>query len=346
MTIVESIVDWLRGRRLLLIVDTCEHVMGAVSELIGAVVGGVPTVTVLATSREPLGLPGERVVPVPSLVVPDAVALFCDRAVAGDESLEFTTADRAVIGEICARLDGIPLAIELAAARTRSLSAADLLTRLDDRFRLLRGSGRGGLERHQTLRATVAWSYQLLSEHERLLFDRVSVFAGSFDLAAVEAVFADDDADVDASVELLGSLVDKSMLATHRSAGTLRYRLLDTLRQYGEERLDDRHETKTMRDRHLIHYLDVVKRAQPLVMSARQADGHAIFDREWDNVRAALSWAMATGDRARAEQLVLASYAHAFVRLRSEHRAWVESLLEHDSEDWDPSIATFGMAAF
>ena len=345
MTIVESVVDWLRGRRLLLIVDNCEHVMGPASELIGAVVAGAPTVTVLATSREPLGLSGERVVPVPSLVVSDAVALFCDRAVAAEESLEFTPTDRGVIGEICVRLDGIPLAIELAAARTRSLSVADILARLDGRFRLLRGSGRGGLDRHQTLLATVAWSYELLSEHERLLFDRISVFAGSFDLAAVESIFAVADIDADDPVDLLGSLVDKSMLATDRSAGILRYRLLETLRQYGEERLDHRDETAVMRDRHLDHYLGVAERAQPLVISPRQVEGQAIFDREWDNLRAALLCTIAAGDRTRAERLVLATYSHAFVRLRLEHRGWVDTVLELESADWHPSVATFGMAA-
>ena len=243
MSTVESVVDWLRGRRLLLVIDNCEHVLGPVTDLVRAIVSGVASVTVLATSREPLGVSGERVVSVPSLASADAVSLFflfCDRAEAANEAVRFDDADLAVVTELCARLDGIPLAIELAAARIRSLTARDLLARLDDRFRLLRGSGRGGLERHQTLRATVAWSYQLLADAERLLFDRLSVFSGGFDLRGVEAVCADDAIDVDDVFDLLDSLVDKSMITVDRSGDTARYRLLETLRQYGEERLGDR----------------------------------------------------------------------------------------------------------
>ncbi len=285
MSTVESVVDWLRGRRLLLVVDNCEHVLGPVSELVRAIVSGVTSVTILATSREPLGVPGERVVAVPSLGPADAVSLFCNRAEAANETVRFDDADLAAVTELCARLDGIPLAIELAAARIRSLTARDLLARLDDRFRLLRGSGRGGLERHQTLRATVAWSYQLLADNERLLFDRLSVFAGGFDLRAVEAVCADDAIDVDDVFDLLDSLVDKSMITVDRSGDTARYRLLETLRQYGEERLGDRDETAELLDRHLAHFLQVAEQTGPLVLSSRQREAQSVFGHDWDNLR-------------------------------------------------------------
>ncbi len=173
-TLVESIVDWCLGRRMLLIVDNCEHVLSPVIELVSAIVSGCPTVTVIATSREPLGVAGERVVRIPSLNDDHAHELFVVRACAADSAFVPSPADDDAISSIGARLDGIPLAIELAAARIRSLSPVEILNRLDDRFRLLRGGGRGGLERHQTLRATVMWSYRLLSEPERLLFDRLS----------------------------------------------------------------------------------------------------------------------------------------------------------------------------
>ena len=190
MSLTEAIIDWCLGRRMLLIVDNCEHVLQPVLDLVAAIVAACPTVTVLATSREPLGVPGEQVVRIPSLAPVFGEELFILRATAADSTFAPSPAEQEAITAICARVDGIPLAIELAAARIRSLSPVELLERLDDRFRLLRGGGRGGLERHQTLRAAVTWSYQLLPEEDRLLFDRLSVFAGGFDLRAAEAVCA------------------------------------------------------------------------------------------------------------------------------------------------------------
>jgi predicted ATPase len=223
-------------------------------EIVTAIVAGCTTVTIIATSREPLGIDGERVNRIPSLDESFAVELFCDRALAADSKFTTSGDDSDVIAAICNRVDGIPLAIELAAARIRSPSPQNLLDRLGDRFRLLRGGGRGGLERHQTLRAAVAWSYQLLSGQEQILFDRVSVFAGGFDLTAAEAVAAGEDIDEYDVVDLIGELVDKSMVIAERDGATLRYRLLETLRQYAEERLDNRGETSAARDRHLTYY--------------------------------------------------------------------------------------------
>jgi predicted ATPase len=201
---------------------------------IEAALRGRNAVTVLTTSREPLAVSGERVVPVPSLSPSDAVDLFCDRATAVDASLEFGDAERDTIDAICTRLDGIPLAIELAAARMRSLTSADLLDRLADRFKVLRGDRRNAVERHQTLRATVTWSYQLLSEPERAVFDRLSVFAGGFDPAAAEAVCAGAAVDRDDVDDLFAGLVDKSLVVVDRTDRSARYRLL--VRRAGHRR--------------------------------------------------------------------------------------------------------------
>lgn len=327
-TAIEAIVDWCFGRRMLLIVDNCEHVLEATMELVSAIVVGCPTVTVLATSREPLGIDGEQVVRIPSLPQQHARELFALRAQSADSTFVASAIDDEAIGPICERLDGIPLAIELAASRVRSLSPAELLERLDDRFRLLRGAGRGGLERHQTLRATVAWSYQLLSDAERLLFDRLSVFAGPFDLAAAEAVCAGDTGDVDIDeldvVDLLGELVDKSMVVAVRGDGGTRYRLLETLRQYGEEKLDDRIETTVLRDAHLEYYAALATTLRRQWTSPDQLAADARFDAEWQNLRSAHGWSVAVADVGRSVALIRGVSAHALSRLRTEVGEWSE----------------------
>jgi predicted ATPase/class 3 adenylate cyclase len=341
---VDSIVGWLRGRRVLLIIDNCEHVVTPVADLCAAIVAGCPETTVLATSREPLGVPGERVVSVASLTSSDGIELFCDRASAADEAVLFAGDDLTAVASICERLDGIPLAIELAAARCRAMALGDLLARLDDRFRLLRGGGRGGLERHQTLRATVSWSYQMLNEDERVLFDRVSVFAGGFDLAAAEAVCADEMLDPSEIVDVLGSLVDKSMVLVERGPSAVRYRLFETLRQYGEERLEG--DTSRFRDHHLEHYLAVAEAAHRLWMSPRQREGDAAFDREWDNMRAAWVWAMTTEDVDAADALIVRTGPYANFRNRHEHGDWATRTLGLETAERHPSPTTYGEATF
>lgn len=327
-TMVESIVDWCLGRRMLLIVDNCEHVLDPVIEVVGAIVAGCPTVTIIATSREPLGVAGEAVARIASLDERYATELFVLRARSADAGFEPTAADGDAIAGICRRLDGIPLAIELAAARIRSLSPAELLARLDDRFRLLRGGGRGGLERHQTLRATVAWSYQLLAGEAQLLFDRLSVFAGSFDLAAAEAVCAGDDLDTYDIVDLLGDLVDKSMVIASRADRGTRYRLLETLRQYGEERLDDRGETAGVRDAHLQHFVDVAQRFEQQWQSPDQAAISQRFDDDWENFGAAHTWSITIGDIDRAGDLIAATGYFASSTFRRDHQEWGARTLE------------------
>jgi predicted ATPase/class 3 adenylate cyclase len=345
MTLIGAILDWLEDRRLLLLVDNCEHVLGPVVELVRAVVGACERVTVVATSREPLGLPGEQIVPVPSLDGVDAVELFCERAQLADASLEFADRDREIVATICQRLDGIPLAIELAAARSRSLTLAELLDRLADRFKVLRGGDRGGAERHQTLRATVAWSYQLLSEEERLLFDRLSVFAGSFDLSAADAVCSDDGLDAADVFDLLSGLVDKSLVVVDRAGQTARYRLLEILRQYGEERLGERADTAAIRVRHLGHYLAVAEQANALWESPLAAEGLALFRRDWDNLRTAHATAIDTGDLVQAEAILAATFLSAASLVRSEYVEWADRTIALATATTRLNPQTYGRAA-
>jgi predicted ATPase/class 3 adenylate cyclase len=342
-----TILDWLGHRRLLLVLDNCEHVLEPVVTLVTAVFAAHPSVSVLATSREPLGVRGERVVPVPSLSDPDAVALFCDRAEAADAGLVYGPEDRATIKSICQRLDGIPLAIELAAARARALAPVDLLARLDDRFALLRGGERGGLERHQTLRATVAWSYYLLTDAQRLVFDLLSAFAGGFDLPAAEAVCGErliDPADV---VDEVAALVDKSLvIVVHREGAPARYRVLESLRQYGEERLADRGEVAAVRARHLDHYRVVARRACSEWLSPRHRDAAATFEVEWDNLRLAHSAALATGDLDAAEAIVDGVFDYAATTLREELGDWIAANIAAGEELGRVRPATYGQGAW
>jgi predicted ATPase len=345
VSVVESIVDWCLGRRMLLIIDNCEHVLDPIIELVSAVVAGCPTVTIVATSREPLGLAGEQVERIPSLSVDDGVELFIARAAAADASFGPSPTDSEAIAAICARVDGIPLAIELAAARIRSLSPAELLDRLDDRFRLLRGGGRGGLERHQTLRAAVAWSYQLLSDIDRLLFDRLSVFAGGFDAGAAEAVCAGDGVDEEEIIDVLGELVDKSMVIAQRVGPTTRYRLLETLRQYGEERLDERQTTSELRDRHLRYYQNLARQTQEQRRGPGELEAGTVFDHEWDNLRAAHGWSITIEDIAASDSLVSSTSLHAFQNLRHEHAEWTSRTMRVGEDDGVCGASIYGAAA-
>ena len=328
LSLVDAIVDWLANRRLLIILDNCEHLLDEACVVVNSVIARCENVKVLATSREPLGAAGERVLRVPSLdAAGDAVELFCDRAGAGDSSFERVDHE-ASLTQICQRLDGIPLAIELAAARTRSLSPEELLDRLQDRFRLLRGSGRGTLERHQTLRSTVSWSYQLLTDAERLLFDCLSVFAGGFDLRAAEAVCANEavgDSDV---LDIVHSLVDKSMVLAQRTPAGTRFRLQETLRQFGEEQLELRGQTTSLRDRHAAYYAERIEELDTVLRGARQQEATEVFSVEWDNLRAAHQWALACSDLGLAERVIHSSCYYAFGQTRHEHAEWTSRSVE------------------
>lgn len=241
--IVRRLADEIR----LVVFDNCEHLIDAVGEVAARLIGSCAQVRVLATSREGLAVRGERVWPVPSLA--ESVELFCERAAEQDPAFSPGADELEVTAELCDRLDRIPLAVELAARRVRTMSPSTILDRLDQRFRLLRG-GRQRAERHQTLRETVGWSYDLLEPDERRVFDRLGVFAGDFDLAAAEVVVADADVDELDVADHLDSLVSKSLVVVDRTSRPVRYRLLETLRQYAAEQLAASGEDESLRDRH------------------------------------------------------------------------------------------------
>ena len=235
----EAVVDYLRARELLLVVDNCEHVLDGAAQLVDRIVRNCPRVSVLATSREPLGTEGERITPIPPLPPGDAAELFVERARAARPDFDADHEPVGAVAEICRRLDGVPLAIELAAARMRAMSSLDVARRLD-RLRLLSGGARGAHPRQQSVAATIDWSYHLLDEREKALFERLSVFAGGFDLEAVHGVCADAEQTEDDILDLLTGLVDKSMVFIRSGSMATRYGVLETLRAYGRERLQDK----------------------------------------------------------------------------------------------------------
>ena len=305
--LLDDVLERLRESELLLVLDNCEHLVEACARLAEALLRACPELRLLATSREPLGVPGERVFRTGSLPVPaggdapDAIAaapaviLFGDRAAAVLGGFELTPDTAPVVAQICRRLDGLPLAIELAAARTASLSLDDLGSRLDDCFALLTGGARTALPRQRTLEATVAWSYDLLSERQRALFDRLSVFAGGWTLDAAETVCAAAGLEARHVADDLAALVDKSLVVRDAPAGgRSRYRLFETLRQYGRDRLREADETAAVRDAHLSWAVGLAEEAERHLDGLDQAAWLDVLECELDNLRAALEWAIAS----------------------------------------------------
>jgi predicted ATPase/class 3 adenylate cyclase len=344
----ESLVAALRSRRVLLLLDNCEHLLEACARLADALVRGCPRVMVLATSRAPLGLAGETVRRVPSLALPEqnrveplerltqyeAVRLFIERAVAARGDFQVTSATAPALAEVCWRLDGIPLAIELAAARVRVLGLEQLARRLDDRFRLLTGGSRTARPRQQTLRALVDWSHDLLSEGERILLCRLSVFAGGWTLEAAEAVCAGEGIEADEVLDLLGGLVDQSLVlaeelpATSRAAGEVRYRLLETIRQYAAEKLEACGEDDATQARHANYFLALAEEAVPHLMRREQLVWIARLEAELDNLRAALRWYLEQGAAREGLRLCEAMlYVWYLGGMMTEVRAWFAGLL-------------------
>jgi predicted ATPase/class 3 adenylate cyclase len=295
-TIEQSVVASLSGRHLLLVLDNCEHLIDAAAELAGEILAQCPRVTVLATSREALMIEGEQIWPVPSLgfrqgITSPAVQLFVDRARAVMPGFALD-ADADTVVEICRRLDGIPLAIELAAARVRTMTPPQIRDRLDERFRLLTGGSRRALERHQTLRHAVQWSFDLLSPAERAVLARCSVFAGGFSLEAAESVGAGGNVAHDDILDLLDSLARKSLIMAERSGETMRYGLLETIRQFGEEHLSAIGESDAARLRHAQFFAQDSEIHFRIWRSPQTAVAHRWVEREMDNLRAAFRWAM------------------------------------------------------
>jgi predicted ATPase/class 3 adenylate cyclase len=359
---------YLRGKDLLLLLDNCEHLVDACAALVAALLAASPTVCVLASSREALGIGGEVAYRVPSLSVPDprhppapeqlsaydAVRLFIERAEAVQPGFAVTRDNAPALAAICQRLEGIPLAIELAAVRVRLLRPEQIAARLDDRFRLLTGGSRTALPRHQTLRALIDWSYDLLGAAERALLGRLAVFAGGWTLDAAEAVCADDGrqttddgrqttssgdgpptadgplptADI---LDVLTALVNKSLVQAEAESGPeARYRLLETIRQYARDKLHERGGGAAVRGRHLAYYAARVAAAAPHLRAADQVAWLDRLDRDVDNLRAALEWSLQAD---RPAGLALAAQLLWFWHIRS-HRSegveWLERLLAAD----------------
>ena len=292
----ELIVRHLAGRSLVLVLDNCEHVIGQAAALTDTLVGAVPGLRLIATSREPLGIPGEVLVPVGGLAPAAAAELFVDRARAVRPGFLPDGPAGAVIEDICRRLDGLPLAVELAAARLRALPLATLAERLEDRFRLLSHGARTAMPRQQTLRAVVDWSYDLLFEDERRLFSRLATFTGGCGLTAAEAVCADERVSAGEILDVLSRLVDKSLVIAPDDEGEARFSQLQTLWQYGRDRLTESGEADTMRARHGAYYRQLAEQAH---QGLRGAAGPMWRDRlvtESGNLQAALDWYIATGD--------------------------------------------------
>jgi predicted ATPase len=335
-SVSESVASALEGRSRLLVFDNCEHVVDSVADLIEAILAASATVKVLATSREGIGIADEQLWRVPSLDVGAAVELFVQRAQSLDSG---ASADQtAAVEDVCRRLDGIPLAIELAASRMASMTAEEVRDRLDDRFKLLVGSRRG-LERHQTLRQAVAWSYDLLDDAEKSLLARCSVFAGGFDLQSACGVAGfdlqsacgvagSDGTDDYAVLDLLDALVRKSLLVADRSAGRTRFSMLETIRQFAEEQLVDDGQVTATRTAHAHHFAGREADILALWDSPRQREAYEWFTAELANLRTAFRWAADRGDLDDAATIATYAAFLGFCIDNYETFAWAEELIE------------------
>jgi predicted ATPase/DNA-binding CsgD family transcriptional regulator len=344
--------DHLCESNLLLVLDNCEHVLDACAVLAEAVLAAAPDLRILATSRQPLGLVGEQTVVVAPLALPDphddgsayalarsdAVSLFVTRA--GEVLPGFSLTDRnaPAVAALCTRLDGLPLAIELAAVRLRALSPEQILARLDERFALLTGGSRAAMPRQQTLRALVDWSYELCSAEEQALWDRVSVFAGSFDLGAAEKVCADQTLPRGSLLDAVAGLVEKSVLLREEHDSGVRYRLLDTIREYGRERLAESGDHRTLRRRHRDRYLELAIEANAGWFSPQGPLWRDRMRLEHPNVRTALDFSLSDPAETQAGMLLAAAlgFGWRMMGLLSEGRRWLDRLLELDVEPTVP----------
>ncbi|MEV5339700.1 BTAD domain-containing putative transcriptional regulator [Streptomyces sp. NPDC052676] len=336
---VALLVEHCATRSRLLILDNCEHVIGAAADLAETLLTRCPGLTILATSREPLGVPGESVRPVDPLAPDQARRLFAERAAAVRPDADALLRDEEAVAEICRRLDGLPLAIELAAARLRLLTPRQIADRLDDRFRLLTSGSRTVLPRQQTLRAVVDWSWDLLDERERTVLRELSVFAGGWDLAAAEAVCSGPVAD------LLGALVDKSLVVAapdaRQSAEGMRYRLLETIHEYATERAAEAPGQRAAAERrHRAWVRSLVEEADPRLRSAEQLPWISRLETELDNIRAALHRATTTGDEAEAAAIALAMGWFWWLRnYRHEGAHWMNRVLRLSAPPGTPDDA-------
>jgi predicted ATPase len=348
-TVSESVAAALEGRVRLLVIDNCEHVLDAAADLIEAILPHSATVRILATSREGLGVPDEQVWPVRSLdaaagIDSAAVRLFVERAQSIAPGFSMVDGNEAAaVAEICQRLDGIPLAIELAASRMASMTASEMRDRLDQRFRLLVGSRRG-LERHHTLHHAVAWSYDLLDDTEKTVLDRCSVFAGGFDLKSACAVAGSDDLDEYAILEVLDALVRKSLLIADRSSGRTRFSMLETIRQFAEEQLAASGAATEARTAHARYFAGLEADILAVWDSPRQREAYDWFTIELANLRTAFRWAADHGDLDVAATVATYAMVGALVD-NYEPIAWAEELIEPARGVDHPRLATLYVLA-
>ena len=375
VALAQTLAAQLKPRTLLLVLDNCEHLLEACGRLCDGLLSACPQVRVLATSRERLGITGEQAFPIPSLATPDptamppfenliqmeAVRLFQDRAAAAQPSFSITPENASAVAQVCWRLDGIPLAIELAAARVPSLTVQQIAGRLDDRFRLLTDGSRTALPRQQTLRALIDWSYDLLSDQEKTVLQRLSVFVGGWTLEAAEAVCGNDGIDPRDVLNLLESLSDKSPVVTDPKGDAVRYRLLETIRQYAQERLQETKEAEGVRTRHWNWCLKLALEAEPQLNGPDQAGWINRLEAEHDNFRAALAWSQETGNRLKGLQqmqllaglvlstLLLGEALGQFWEMRgfySEGRQWLGTILAWGdvAQPWAQDQALYSQA--
>lgn len=337
----DALIDWGRNRDALLLLDNCEHVVDGVAQLVARLLGECPRLRILATGREGMGLTGEAIHAVGPMPWPqdtasaaevassDAGALFLERARTVRPGFEITDDNAGVIVRICHRLDGIPLAIELAASRLNVLSPDQLHQRLNDRFRILAGGDRAAMPRHRTLQATVEWSYDLLHDSERAVFDRLSVFRGGFSMEAAEIVVGSDSGDV---LDLLGRLVDQSMVivAQDGAGSDLRFRMLDTLRDFAHVRLQDRGEVEKYQERHVAFVVDMASTATGALQGPDEGEWLKRLDSEFPNIRRAVTWAL---DESRIDDVLeitggLKMFFIARDEIISEARTWIEAAVD------------------
>jgi non-specific serine/threonine protein kinase len=340
-SLIESVKIFLRERQLLLVLDNCEHLVTACAQLADDLLAQCARLQILATSREALGITGEMVYQVPTLSLPqlqrltltdllmeyEGIHLFVERASAVDSSFTLTDQNAAAVLQICQRLDGIPLALELAAARTKLLTVEHIAERLNNRFNLLTQGSRTALPRQQTLRATIDWSYDLLPEEAQLLFRRLSVFVGGFTLESAEAVCSQDPLSLQAVLDVLGRLVDRSLVKVERHGDYERYRMLEVIGEYAREKLDESGEAERLHQRHHDFFIVLAEEVAPQLKSAEQFAGLDRLELEHDNLRAAWDWAIDRDDKV---ALRLASSLLEFWVMRgnpSEGRQWLAQLL-------------------
>lgn len=357
---LEILKEYLHDKKVLIVLDNCEHLVSASAHVANTLLNAAPKIKMLASSREALGVKGELSYPVPSLSLPDikhlplieqlsqyeAVRLFIDRASLVSPHFDVNKENAPFIAQICCRLDGIPLAIELAAARVKVLSVEQISKRLDDRFRLLTGGARTALPRQQTLRALIDWSYDLLTENERLLLRQLSVFVGGWTLEAAEDICTGNGIESYEILDLLTQLINKSLVfvAEQSQSSETRYRILETIRQYAREKLLEAGGSEIVRDRHLAYFVRLAEKGEPELYRSNQVFWLNKLDDELDNLRMALEWALATDAEAGLQMAVFSSPFWQSHGYRQELGDWLWQLLErHDTKN---SLHVRGMAIY